>query len=520
MSPTPRVEMRGIHKVYADGTVALRGVDFRIGRQEIVGLLGENGAGKSTLMKILSGFVRPTRGEIRVDGVPQRFRNPSDALGVGIGMVHQTFTLVPVFSALENILLGEEAAPLLRPPPVDRARRRVEQLMEETGLVVPLDVPVESLPVGVQQRVEILKVLTRGTSVLILDEPTSALTPREVTDLFAFLRGLKDRGHAIVFITHKLREVLEIADRVVVLRAGQVTGECPSAQATPEVLAEMMVGRAVVPRISRRSRAPGRPALEVRSLRVLSDRGTLAVRDLSFEVREGEVFGIAGVEGNGQSELVQALTGLRPPTAGEILLHGTPVLTLSPLELYRRGLSHVPEDRTRFGLALEFDVAENSILGRQTEPAFVGPFGRLRWDRVLRYAADLVQRFQIHTPGLRVPVRSLSGGNQQRLVVGRELSKRPTLVVAVHPTRGLDVASTAYIRELLVRMRDEGRAVLLVSADLDEVLELSDRIAVMYEGRFVGVGTAGQWSRETLGLMMGGIVPEGLWNAAVRPTVR
>jgi len=520
MTRTLRVEMRAIHKVYADGTIALRGVDFRIGQQEIVGLLGENGAGKSTLMKILSGFVRPTRGEILVDGVPRRFGSPADALRVGIGMVHQTFTLVPVYSALENILLGQEATGPLRPPQWRGMRRRIEQLMEETGLTVPLDAPVETLPVGVQQRVEILKVLSRGTSILILDEPTSALTPREVTDLFAFLRGLKARGSAIVFITHKLREVLEIADRVVVLRAGQVTGERSSADATPEMLAEMMVGRAVVPRISRLFRTPGRPVLEVRSLGVLSDRGTLAVRDLSFEVREGEVFGIAGVEGNGQSELVQALTGLRPAASGEVLLHGAPVLFLSPLELYRRGMSHIPEDRTRFGLALEFDVAENSLLGRQAEPAFVGPLGRLRWDRVLRYAAELVDRFQIHTPGLRVPVRSLSGGNQQRLVVGRELSKRPTLVVAVHPTRGLDVASTAYIRELLVRMRDEGGAVLLVSADLDEVLELSDRIAVMYEGRFVGVGTTERWSREAIGMMMGGIVPHGVQDAAVRPVHR
>jgi len=258
----------------------------------------------------------------------------------------------------------------------------------------------------------------------------------------------------------------------------------------------------------------------VRSLEVLSDRGTLAVRDLSFEVREGEIFGIAGVEGNGQSELVQAITGLRPVASGEVLLHGAPILFLSPLELYRRGMSHIPEDRTRFGLALEFDVTENSILGRQAEPTFVGLLGRLRWDRVLRYAASLVQRFQIHTPGLRVPVRSLSGGNQQRLVVGRELSKQPTFVVAVHPTRGLDVSSTAYIRELLVRIRDEGRAVLLVSADLDEVLELSDRIAVMYEGRFVGVGTAEGWSREAIGMMMGGIVPQGVEGVTVRPAHR
>ncbi|MDQ7819572.1 MAG: ABC transporter ATP-binding protein [Armatimonadota bacterium] len=507
MDQAPRIEMRAIHKVYPDGTVALRGVDFTLEPGEIVALLGENGAGKTTLMKILSGLLRPTRGQIVVDGRPVQFANPSDALREGIGMVHQAFTLVPPFTALENIILGREGAAPLAPLRVDAARAQVAALMEQTGLTVPLDVPVESLPVGVQQRVEILKVLYRGSRVLILDEPTSALTPAEVADLFGFLRGLRRTGRSIVFISHKLREALEISDRVVVLRLGRVAGEVPTAQATPERLAELMVGRAVVPRVSRSPRQPGEPVLEVRGLVVLNDQGAVAVRDLSFVVRSGEIFGIAGVEGNGQSELVQVLTGLRRPHAGEILLGGEPAPALQPLALYRRGLGHVPEDKARFGLALNFDVTENALLSRQREPAFQGPGGRLNGRAVLSYVRELVERFAVVTPSLRAPVRSLSGGNQQRLLVGRELSKQPRLIVAMHPTRGLDVASTLAIREVLVRMRDEGKGVLLVSADLDEVLELADRIAVMYEGRFLGEGPVEAFTREEIGLMMGGVLP-------------
>ncbi|MDR7558375.1 MAG: ABC transporter ATP-binding protein [Armatimonadota bacterium] len=509
MSGAPRIEMRGIHKIYPDGTAALRGVDFRLRPGEIVALLGENGAGKTTLMKILSGLLRPTRGEIFIDDRPVQFSNPSDALREGIGMVHQAFTLVPPFTALENVVLGQEGAGPLGPLRREAARERVARLLAETGLSVPLDLATESLPIGVQQRVEILKTLYRGTSVLILDEPTSALTPTEVRDLFEFLRGLAARGRSIVFISHKLREVLEISGRVVVLRDGQVTGEVPTERATPEHLAELMVGRKVVPQVSRSARPAGRPVLEVRRLRVASDQGAPAVKDLSFQVREGEVFGIAGVEGNGQSELVQALTGLRPVQEGEILLGGTVLRHLHPLEVYRRGAGHIPEDKSRFGLALNFDLTENAILSRQREPAFVTPWGRLNWSAILAYGRRLVEQFRVVAPGLRAPVRSLSGGNQQRLLVGRELSKRPVLIVAVHPTRGLDVASTVDIRELLVRMRDEGKGVLLVSADLDEILELSDRIAVMYEGTFIGVGGAEEFTREEIGLMMGGIIPRG-----------
>jgi len=508
MNSKPFIEMKSIKKVYPDGTVALRGVDFDVRKGEIVGLLGENGAGKTTLMKILSGLLPPTDGGIYVDGRRVSFKNPSDALRLGIGMVHQFFALVPPYTAVENILLGQEAAAPLALLDLEAAKRKLADLAEETGLKIPLDTPIELLPVGVQQRVEILKVLYRGTDVLILDEPTSSLTPLEVDELFRTMRKLKEAGKAIVFITHKLKEVLEISDRIVVLRNGLVTGRLPTEEATPKKLAVMMVGKEVVPRVTREEKEPGKPVLAVKNLQVMSDFGTLAVKNLSFEVRAGEIFGVAGVEGNGQSELVQALTGLRAPKSGEIELNGADIVKFSPRELYEMGLCHIPEDKARFGLALNFDVAENSILGRQWEPEFLLGMGRLNWKRIIEFTKKLIERFNVITPSVRTPVRSLSGGNQQRLVVGRELSKRPALVVAAHPTRGLDISSTIYIRELLVRMRDEGKGVLLISADLDEIMELSDRIAVVYEGEFLGVGKAEELTREEIGMMMGGIRPE------------
>lgn len=509
MNPKPYIEMKSIRKVYPDGTIALRGVDFEITKGEIVGLLGENGAGKTTLMKILSGLLPLTSGEIRVGGKSMQFDNPSDALRVGIGMVHQHFALVSTYTPVQNILLGQETASgstiqLLSFLKQKTAREKLDALAEETGLSIPLDTPVELLSLGIQQRVEILKVLYRGTDVLILDEPTSSLTPIEVDELFRTLRKLKKSGRAIVFITHKLKEVLEISDRIIVLRNGLVTGKIPTSKATPEKLAVMMIGKEV-PRVTRKKKAAGEPVLVVKDLQVMSDFGTLAVKGLSFEVKAGEIFGVAGVEGNGQSELVQALTGLRPRKTGEILLKDVDVVGLSAKELYKMDLSHIPEDKSKFGLALDFDVAENSILGRQWEPEFLLRLDRLNWSKIIEFARALVKNFNVITPSVRAPAKSLSGGNQQRLVVGRELSKDPTLVVAAHPTRGLDIASTVYIRELLVKMRNEGKGVLLISADLDEIMQLSDRIAVIYEGEFLGVGKAEGFSKKEIGMMMGGI---------------
>ncbi len=509
MSSEPYIEMKSVRKVYPDGTIALRGVDFTVMKGEIVGLLGENGAGKTTLMKILSGLLPLTDGKIRVGGKTVQFDNPSDALRVGIGMVHQHFALVSTYTPVQNILLGQEAESvspiqLLSFLKQKAAGERLVALAGEAGLSIPLDTPVELLSLGVRQRVEILKVLYRGTDVLILDEPTSSLTPIEVEELFRTLRKLKEAGRATIFITHKLKEVLDISDRIVVLRNGLVTGRIPTSKANPEKLAVMMVGKEV-PRVTRERKAAGEPILGVKDLQVMSDFGSVAVKDLSFEVNAGEILGVAGVEGNGQSELVWALTGLRPKRSGEIQLNGVSVVGVGPKGLYKMGLAHIPEDKSRFGLALEFDVSENAILGRQWEPEFLLPLDRLNWKKIKDFAQRLVKIFNVITPSLKTIARSLSGGNQQRLVVGRELSKRPTLVVAAHPTRGLDIASTLYIRGLLIKMRDEGKGVLLISSDLDEVMQLSDRVAVIYEGAFLGVGKAEEFSRKEIGMMMGGV---------------
>jgi len=512
MSSESYIKMRSIQKVYPDGTVALRGVDFDLRKGEIVGLLGENGAGKTTLMKILSGLLPRTSGKILVGGKSVKFDGPSDALRVGIGMVHQQFALVPVYTSIQNILLGQETASvspvrLLSFLGQEAAREKLTAMAKETGLSIPLDTSVELLSLGTQQRVEILKVLYRGTDVLILDEPTSSLAPIEVDELFSILHKLKESGKSIVFITHKLREVLEISDRIVVLRNGSVTGEIPTRDATSEKLAVMMIGKEV-PRLTRKEKAAGETVLLVKDLQVMSDSGTLVVKDLSFDVKSSEILGIAGVEGNGQSELVQVLTGLRAKKSGEIQLKGTDIVGFNARELYKIGLSHIPEDKSKFGLALDFDVTENSVLGRQWEPEFLMPLDRLNWGKITEYTQKIVNVFNVIAPSLRTPVKSLSGGNQQRLVVGRELSKNPTLVIAAHPTRGLDIASTLYIRELLIRMRGEGKGVLLVSADLDEIIELSDRIAVMYEGEFLGIGKADELTRKEIGMMMGGIRPK------------
>jgi simple sugar transport system ATP-binding protein len=510
----------GIVKIYPDGTVALRGVDLEIRPGEILGLLGENGAGKTTLTKILSGLLPPTEGRVLSPKGPVRFHSPREALAFGIGMVHQHFALVDTFTALENVALGEARA--LSRIRLAHLRERLEALMEESGLQVPLDVPVEKLAVGERQRVEILKVLYRNVDLLILDEPTSVLTPAEVDELFALLRRLRDQGKAVVLITHKLKEVLAITDRIAVLRRGQMVGEVRTAETTAEELARMMIGEEL--KIEGRrpvelsteeitARAGGaaerpraeEPALVVRDLRVRSDAGEEAVRDLSFEVYPGEIFGIAGVEGNGQTELVEAICGLRPVEGGSIKLLGKEIVGQPPTELYRLGLAHVPEDRWKYGLVLQFTVMENSILGIQRTPEFQGPMSILRWGKVREHAKSLVERFNIQTIGLTAPAKSLSGGNQQKLIVGRELSKEPKVVVAAQPTRGLDIGATQFIRDLLLEMRDEGRAILLVSADLDEVLDLSDRVAFMYEGGFTTVARPGELSRETVGMYMGGL---------------
>jgi simple sugar transport system ATP-binding protein len=502
--------MKGIRKIYPDGTIALRGVDFSVNRGEIHGLLGENGAGKTTLMNILYGLIPPTSGEIYLRGEKVEIKSPKEAMEKGIGMVHQHFMLIPTFSALDNIILGKE--PLSGPLTVDRgsARREIEMLMEETGLKVDLDTAVENLPVGIQQRIEILKMLYKKAEILILDEPTAVLTPIEVKELFSFLRKMRDSGKTIIFITHKLKEVKSIADRVTVLRRGEVVGVRDAKDVEIPELARMMVGRDVKMKIERRPPSLGEEVLIVRDLCVRDDRGREAVRGLSFSVRSGEIFGIAGVEGNGQSELVEAICGLRKVDKGSIILCGVDVAGMNPMKLYSLGLGHIPEDRHKWGIILDFSVEENAIVGVHRSRKFLNSIGLISGREIYKWTDNVVKSFNVETMSLKTPARSLSGGNQQKLIVGRELSKSPRVIVASQPTRGLDVAATEYIRDLLLRMRDEGRAILLVSADLDEVMGLSDRMAVMYEGRFTGIVDPEKVSEEQVGMMMGGISIGGI----------
>jgi len=507
---TPFISMMSIGKVYPDGTVALTDIDFRVERGEIVGLLGENGAGKTTLMKILSGLLQPTSGSILIDNQAVKFKNPIDALDRGIGIVHQHFALVPIYSVLENIILGQEgvknSVDLMSPLKLEDARAKIGELIKVTGLEVPLSVPVGSLSLGIQQRVEILKVLYRGVDVLILDEPTSFLTPQEVKELFQIMKNLKRENKSVIFITHKLKEVLEATDRIVVLRNGSVVGETPTSKASPENLALMMVGKEFQPPEIEERAMMGKDLMEVDGLTVRSDFNTVAVKEVSFSLKEGEILAVAGVEGNGQAELVEALTGLRKAEAGKVKIGGSEITNKNPIELFRAGMVHIPADRHRHGLVLDFSIAENSILGRQWEPDFLLPLSRLNLSKIRELAWKIMKDFNVVAPSIDTVARSLSGGNQQRLIVGRELSKKNVkLIIAVHPTRGLDIASTFYMHELLVKMRAAGKGILLVSADLDEIMELSDRIAVIYEGRFLEIKKASETTKEEIGLLMGGI---------------
>lgn len=499
------IEMKGMVKIYPGGTVALKGVDFAIKEGEIHGLLGENGAGKTTLVEILYGMRRPTAGKIFVRGKEVDIKSPRDAMALGIGMVHQHFTLIPVFTALQNIVLGDEPAKSMGILDIERARNKIEELMEETGLKVDLDTPVENLSTGEKQRIEILKMLYRNADILILDEPTAVLTPLEVKELFEFLKRMREANKTIVFITHKLREVKAITDVVTVLRRGGVVGKVNTSEVSMEELARMMVGREVLFRLEKKPKEPGEPQLILEDIWVLDDRGDYAVKGISLEVKSGEIFGIAGVEGNGQTELVEAIAGLRKVSKGKVILAGRDVTNADPHTLYELGLGHIPEDRHRRGIILEFTLAENSILGLQRKVPFANNMGILEEEKILDWARELIKKFTVDAPHPKIPASSLSGGNQQKLIVGRELMKDPKVVVAAQPTRGLDVAATEYIRETLLKMRDEGRAVLLVSADLDEVLMLSDRIGVIYEGELMGVARPEDLTIEEIGLMMGGV---------------
>lgn len=493
--------MEGIVKRFP-GVVANAGIDFSLNWGEVHGLLGENGAGKTVLMSILYGLYQPDEGRIFVRGEETRIRNPHVAIQLGIGMVHQHFMLVPRLSVLENMAVGWE--PRLGPLLDRRAmRNKIQALVDQYGLEVDPDAKVEELSVGEQQRVEILKALYRGAEVLILDEPTAVLVEQEVEALFATVRALKEQGKAVVFITHKLHEALEICDRITVLRKGKNVGTLPAAEATEEGLAEMMVGREVVFTVSPEPvESEGRVLLSVEGLSAVDDRGVPAVRNVSLQVYDHEILGIAGVQGNGQKELVEAIAGLRRPTAGRVRVGEHDVTGGSPRLLASRGLVHIPEDRHLRGLILTFSVEENSILGQHREPRFaLGPWAQKR-SAIRAHAQELVRKFSVSVPGLSAPARTLSGGNQQRLILARELSRAPQVVLAVQPTRGLDVGGMEFVWEQFLKARQRGAGVLLVSMDLDEVMMLADRIAVMYQGEIVAVLRRGEASKRDLGLLM------------------
>ena len=504
------LEMRGITKRFP-GVLANDHIDFDIKDGEVHALLGENGAGKTTLMNILYGLYRPDEGEIRVRGKRVVLRSPKDAINLGIGMVHQHFMLVDPLTVTENVVLGLKSSkePFLD---LDRAEKRISELSKKYGLKVDPKAKIEQLSVGERQRVEIIKALYRGVQVLILDEPTSVLTPPEVKELMTIIRRMAKEGLAIIpFITHKLPEVMAISDRVTVLRRGKVMARIGTKRTNERELAKKMVGREVILRIKRRRIKMGEVMLEVKNLGALSDKGLPALKNVSFSIREGEILGIAGVAGNGQRELAEVLTGLRKATGGKVYVRGKEITNKSPGKFIDQGVGHIPEDRLGMGLVMDFSIAENIILETHSKSPFVHrgfmPFDRkwfLNKDEIGKHAERLISEYSIVTPSKDTPARTLSGGNLQRLILARELSRNPKLLIANQLTRGLDVGGTEFIRSNLMEQRGKGTAILLISEDLDEIMSMSDRIAVMYEGEIVGIIPAAKAKIKEIGLMMAG----------------
>jgi len=498
------IEMRDIVKVYPNGVVANNGVNFSLERGEIHALVGENGAGKSTLMKILYGMESPTGGEILMDGQPLRFHSSSDAIAKGIGMVHQNFMLIPSFTVAQNTVLGME--PVRRNMLDAKAAVEITQeLSRRYGLRVEAEAVVDSINVGMRQRVEILKTLYRGAQVLILDEPTAVLTPQETQELFEAVRELVKEGKTVIFITHKLREVKEISDRVTVMRAGRVIGTVPTSESTRESLARMMVGREVFLNIDRPPVKRGDVAMQVSDLSYVSETGRPMLRNVSFNLYYGEILGVAGVEGNGQTELAEVLSSLRPAATGTAVIDGKNVLNTNPRDVRLAGVAHIPEDRLTNGVALNSSIFENLIVDRYFRPPFrKGSF--IDYRKVHSSGDELIREYDIRTKDGQVPVGALSGGNMQKVIVAREFTSDPKVLIASQPTRGIDVGATEFIRRKLVQKRVDGTAILLISADLSEVMSISDRIIVMYEGQITCIKqNTPDLTEEELGYYMLGV---------------
>jgi simple sugar transport system ATP-binding protein len=498
-----KLELKGITKKFG-AVIANRNIDLSVEPGEIVGLLGENGAGKSTLMNVLYGLYTPDSGEILLDGEPKVFKGPGDAMASGIGMVHQHFMLIPVFSVAENVILGNEPSGIGGKLNLEKARLRVKELSDKFGFDVDPDALVQDLPVGVQQRVEIIKALSRQAKVLVLDEPTAVLTPQETDELMEIMRQLSKEGTSIIFITHKLREVRAVASRIVVMRQGAIAGSAlPTA--TNSELASLMVGREVHLTIEKSPAKSGEILLDVKNLSVLDDRGHLAVDGIDFSVHRGEIFAIAGVQGNGQTELAEAILGLRPKTktSGPITLKGKNLLGESVREVLDSGVGFIPEDRKKDGLVTEFSVAENLMINQSFSSAFTKGMS-INFQGRQKISDSLIEEFDVRTPSSETKVGNLSGGNQQKVVIARELNREIDLLIASQPTRGVDVGSIEFIHEQIVSEREKGKGVLLVSSELDEVVGLADRIAVMYRGKIVGIVDSNT-PRETIGKMMAGV---------------
>jgi general nucleoside transport system ATP-binding protein len=511
---TLALEAIGITKRFP-GVLANDHVNFILEKGEIHALLGENGAGKSTLMNILYGLYQPDEGEIKINGSPTPITTPSDAIAKGIGMVHQHFMLIPPLTVTENMMLGMESVVgstkfLGGLSVLDRRKvaERISELSEQYNLEVDPLAYVRDLSVGMQQRVEIIKALYREAEILILDEPTAVLTPQEADELFVVMRNLIGQGKSIIFITHKLREVFAVADTISVMRDGQMVGSVKPAEASQELLAEMMVGREVILQIDKEDANPGEVVLDVQNLRVMDERKHMAVDGLSLDVHAGEILGVAGVQGNGQTELAEALTGLRKVVEGKITILGDDTTHDTPRQVVEAGISHIPEDRHKHGLVLAFPVRDNLVLCTYYQTPFASGV-EINYPVLTKQAEDLVHTFDIRTPSVLTNAGSLSGGNQQKVIVARELSRPVKLLIANQPTRGLDVGSIEFIHRRIVEARDKGAAVLLISAELDEIMSLSDRISVMYKGHILETLDAKVATREQLGLLMAGVTKDG-----------